>query len=197
MFVGMGAATNDTPGATIWLVGLMGAGKSAVGRALAERLGAPFADSDARVEAAAGRSVAAIFADEGEAGFRRREREALEALAGRPGVVALGGGAICQPGAAERLRASGTVVYLRARPETLAGRVGAAEGRPLLAGLDAEGRVARLRELLAAREIHYGRADVTIDTDDLDVEATSRAVAAALAGRGRRPAAAAAEGEGG
>jgi shikimate kinase len=171
-------------GETIWLVGMMGAGKSAVGRALAARRGEPFADADAEVEAAAGRSVAEIFAAEGETAFRRLEREAIERLAGRPGVVALGGGAIAQPGVAERLRASGRVVYLRATPETLARRVGEARERPLLAGLDAEGRIARLRALLAEREPHYACADVVVDTDGLDVEASAAAVAAALGAEG-------------
>jgi shikimate kinase len=169
-------------GSTIWLVGMMGAGKSAVGRALARRRGEPFADSDAEVEAAAGRSVAEIFAHEGEAVFRRLEREAIERLAGRPGVVALGGGAIGQPGMAERLHATGRVVYLRARAETLARRVGEAHDRPLLAGLDADGRLARLRALLSERGPHYAGADLVVDTDGLDVDAASAAVDAALEG---------------
>jgi 3-dehydroquinate synthase/shikimate kinase/3-dehydroquinate synthase len=76
-------------------------------------------------------------------------------------------------------------VYLRASPETLAARVGGGEGRPLLAGLDAAGRVERLRALLAEREIHYGRADVVVDTDGLDVAAAAAAVQAALDGAAR------------
>jgi shikimate kinase len=172
-------------GSTIWLTGMMGAGKSAVGRALAERLGLPFADSDAEVEARVGCSVREIFAREGEPAFRRHERDVLAAWAGRPAVVALGGGAIAQPGAVARLRAAGRVVYLRASPETLAARVGGGEGRPLLAGLDAAGRVERLRALLAEREIHYGRADVVVDTDGLDVAAAAAAVQAALDGAAR------------
>jgi len=168
------------PGSTIWLVGMMGAGKSSVGRSLAARLGAAFVDTDSWIEAEAGRPVREIFAREGEAAFRRRERAAIEAQAGRPVVVALGGGAICEPGVAERLRATGRVVYLRASPEALGRRVGEGHSRPLLAGLDTAERTERLRQLLREREIHYGRADVVIDTDDLDVEATGLAVAAAL-----------------
>jgi len=167
-------------GSTIWLVGMMGAGKTAVGRALAARRGVPFADTDALVEARAGASVREIFASRGEAAFRRLEREAVDSCAGRPAVVALGGGAICQPGAAERLAATGRIVYLRARPETLDRRVGENEERPLLAGLDGPGRVERLRALLAEREIDYGRADVVVDTDGLDVDAACAAVASAL-----------------
>jgi shikimate kinase len=155
---------------------MMGAGKSAVGRALAARLGREFVDTDAEIEKAAGASVGEIFEREGEAGFRARERAAVEAVAGRAVVAALGGGAIAQPGAAERLAATGVVVYLRARPETLAARVGDAEARPLLRGLDAGGRAARLAELLAAREPAYATAAVVVDTDGLDVARVADAV---------------------
>ncbi|RIL05855.1 MAG: shikimate kinase, partial [Proteobacteria bacterium] len=85
---------------TIWLVGLMGAGKSAVGEALAAALGLRFEDTDAAIERRARRSVAQIFAERGEPAFRALERAAIERLAGRPVVAALGGGAIAQPGAA-------------------------------------------------------------------------------------------------
>ena len=103
----------------MWLVGMMGAGKSAVGPALAQRLECDFVDSDAEIEREAGCSIAELFAAEGEPCFRERERAAIEKLAGRPAVVALGGGAPAQPGAGEWLAATGCVVYLRARPETL------------------------------------------------------------------------------
>jgi shikimate kinase len=153
---------------TLWLVGMMGAGKSSVGAVLAARLGLPLVDLDRAIESAAGRSIPELFASEGEAGFRKREREAIEAVAGRRAIVALGGGAAAQPGVVERLLASGALIYLRARPETLAARVGAAEARPLLAGLDAEARLAKLRRLLAEREPFYLRAPLVIDTDALD-----------------------------
>jgi len=167
-------------GETIWLVGMMGAGKSAVGRALARRLGREFVDTDAEVEKQAGASVAEIFQVEGEEGFRARERAALEAVAGRPAVVALGGGAIAQPGAPERLAASGSVVYLQARPETLLARVADAETRPLLRGLDAAARLERIRRLLEAREDAYRTAGVIVETDALDVESVADALAARL-----------------
>lgn len=167
---------------TVWLVGMMGAGKSAVGAALARRLGRPFADADAEVEAAAGRRVAEIFAAEGEAGFRARERAALEALAGREAVVALGGGATAQPGVPELLARSGRVVWLRARLETLERRVGEGAGRPLLAGLAPSARRARLRGLLRARARDYARADLALDTDGRAVGELVEAIAAWLAG---------------
>lgn len=170
---------------TIWLVGAMGAGKSAVGERLAERLGLGFADADLEVEQAAGARITEIFAREGERGFRVRERRAIEALAGRPLVVALGGGAIAQPGAPERLAASGTVIWLRARPETLAARIGEGAERPLLAGLDAGGRLARLRALLEERSPCYATAQLVVDTDELAPDAVAAHIAARLRGASR------------
>ena len=142
---------------------MMGSGKSTVGPLLAERLGGPFVDTDAAVEAAAGLSVADLFAREGEAGFRARERAAIEAAAGQGAVVALGGGAVAQPGVLARLREGGTLVYLRATLETLLARVGSGAGRPLLEAADAP--AAALEALLAARAAYYESADLVIDTD--------------------------------
>lgn len=153
-------------GGTVWLVGMMGVGKSTIGPALARALERPFVDTDAEVEQRAGRSVAEIFADEGEAAFRRRERARIRAWAGRPAVVALGGGAIAQPGAAGRLAASGTVVYLRAAPETLLSRLGDCRRRPLLHDLAPAARRARLEALLAERREAYESASIAVDTDE-------------------------------
>jgi shikimate kinase len=160
---------------------MMGAGKSAVGRALAAQLGVPFVDSDAEIERAAGRPIAAIFEREGEARFRERERAVVDKLAGRAAVVALGGGAIAQPGAAQRLAASGTVVYLKAAPETLLARVGAGRTRPLLHGLDDAGRLAEIRRLLDERGAAYEGAGIVVQTEDRDVAAVAAAVAEELA----------------
>jgi len=183
----MKSRRNET--GTIWLVGMMGAGKSAVGARLAKRIGLPFVDTDAEIERRAGLPIAELFATRGEPAFRELEREAIERVASAAdAVVALGGGAIAQPDAARRLAARGTVVYLRARPATLASRIGDAADRPLLAGLDAAGRVERLGDLLGDRAVHYETASVVVDTDELDPDGVAARIEAAL-GRGSAPAA--------
>jgi shikimate kinase len=172
--------SND--GGTIWLVGMMGAGKSAVGERLAKRLGLPFIDTDAEIERREGTSIADLFAKRGEPEFRNLERDVIERVVqAADAVVALGGGAIAQPDAARRLAARGTIVYLRARPATLAKRVGKAVDRPLLAGLDAAGRRKRLAELHADRAEHYEQAHVAVDTDELDPDGVAEQIERALA----------------
>ncbi|MCG8588645.1 MAG: shikimate kinase AroK [Proteobacteria bacterium] len=158
-------------GDTVWLVGMMGAGKSTVGPVLARCLGRKFADSDAEIEREAGAQVSEIFTREGEAGFRERERAAVARLAHRGGVVALGGGAIAQEGLAEELAATGVVVYLAAAPETLLARTGDPESRPLLRGLAESDRVRRLEALQVEREAYYRTAAITVQTDGRDVDA--------------------------
>ncbi len=175
-------------GGTIWLTGMMGAGKSSLGPRLAARLGRRFVDTDQEIERSAGCSIAELFAREGETAFRARERALIESLAGGPLVVALGGGAVAQPGARERLAATGTLVYLRARPETLLERVADAETRPLLRGLSRSDRLARLAALLAQREPHYASASIVLDTDDLAVDDLVERLVARLAGAEARPA---------
>lgn len=162
---------------------MMGSGKSTVGVALARRLSRRFVDTDVEIERAAGRSVAEIFEREGEAVFREREREVIAKWAGEPVVVALGGGAIAQPGAPGRLARCGTIVYLRARPETLLARVGEAGTRPLLRGLDRQDRRGRLEALLQERREAYATAAMTVDTDGLDPEQVAREIAERLDAR--------------
>jgi len=158
----------------------MGAGKSTIGPKLARRLGRRFLDTDAEVERAVGSRVAEIFEREGEPAFRSLEREAIEACCGEAAVVALGGGAVEPPGARERLASTGTVVYLRARPETLLARLGDTRGRPLLKGLSQTGQAGRLQELLERRRAAYESASIVIDTDDLPPDSVVEALAARI-----------------
>lgn len=144
---------------------MMGSGKSTLAPSLAGHLGRSFADADQEIERRVGRSIAEIFDLQGEAAFRKLEAHCIESLASGDAVVALGGGAMVQEGMGDRLLASGTVVYLRARPEVLLARIGDADERPLLRDLDATARVQRLGELLRERDPCYRRAHLTLDTD--------------------------------
>jgi shikimate kinase len=165
---------------TLLLAGMMGAGKSVVGRLLAVRLSRAFIDTDERIAESAGRSIPEIFADEGEAGFRARERAVLAALPERGAVIALGGGAPVPDENRALLREKGVLVWLDARPETLASRVGEAADRPLLAGLDAAGRSARLARLREERSPAYAGSDLRVETDGRSPEEVCAAVLAAL-----------------
>ncbi|MEZ4216782.1 MAG: shikimate kinase [Myxococcota bacterium] len=167
----------------VWLVGMMGAGKSTVGPVLARALGRAFVDTDEAIVASAGRSISAIFEHEGEAAFRARERAAMADAASRAAVVALGGGAIAQDGAPAWLAERGVVVYLRATPRTLCARVGDAADRPLLASLSAPERLARIEALLAAREPAYATARVVVDVDGPGANGDAPQVAARIAAR--------------
>jgi shikimate kinase len=147
----------------LFLVGLMGAGKTTVGRQLARRLGKRFRDSDQEIEERTGVKVATIFEIEGEAGFRARETRVIEELAEAEDVVlATGGGAVLDPGNRALLSAHGFVIYLRAIPRDLWQRTRHDKSRPLLQGVDP---LARLEELYAVRDPLYREiADLVIDT---------------------------------
>jgi shikimate kinase len=158
--------------ATVTVIGLMGAGKTKVGRRAAETLGRTFVDTDVLVEQRVGKTVAAVFADDGEPAFRRLERAAVaDAVADEGRVVAVGGGAPLDPVSAERMRAAGPVVWLYAEPATLAVRLRRSlerGDRPLLAGTRP---VHVLTELLAARRAAYdAAATVRLRTDGLTVD---------------------------
>jgi len=157
---------------TIWLVGMMGSGKSTVGPLLADRLGCAFLDLDHEIERRAGSSIPTLFADQGEAQFRRLERQCIEDVATHVGVVALGGGAIAQPGIAEILAATGRVVYLKASPEQLMARLGRGGRRPLLAGLDAGQRLEKLTQLFDERRVHYEGAEIELEVGGRDAADT-------------------------
>ncbi|MDX1692088.1 MAG: shikimate kinase, partial [Acidimicrobiia bacterium] len=115
---------------TLWLVGMMGAGKTTVGWLVADRVGRPFVDLDDDVVAAAGSSIPDIFAMQGETAFRALEHAALMERAGSEAVVACGGGVVIDERNVARMRAEGVVVWLDAPAEVLRGRVGDGEGRP-------------------------------------------------------------------
>jgi len=168
---------------SIFLVGPMGAGKTAVGRQLARRLGMPFKDSDAEVEARTGVDIAYIFEREGEAGFRARERDVLDALTATAGIVlATGGGAVLLPENRERLAARGTVVFLDTTLEQQLDRTRRTAHRPLLANGD---RRARLEELAQARDpLYRSIAAITIRTDGRAPGAVAAEIERALGGAG-------------
>jgi shikimate kinase len=164
----------------ILLVGMMGSGKTTVGRALAAALARPHLDSDEQVEAATGRTVPEILERDGEAAFRAAEKTALATAiaSGDARVVSVAGGAVLDPDNRERMRQSGTVVWLRARPETLTDRVGDGAGRPLLAG-DVAANLRRLYD--ERRALYESVADVVIDVDDLEPDAVVDLIKDALA----------------
>jgi shikimate kinase len=163
----------------IFLVGLMGAGKTTVGRLLARRLKLRFLDSDHEIERRCGVKVPHIFEVEGEAGFRDREREVIAELAALSGIVlATGGGTVLDAGSRRSLAAGGTVVYLNARPEDLYERVKHDRNRPLLATPDP---LARLRQLHGERDgLYRAVADLVVDTGAQSVQTLARGLAEKL-----------------
>jgi shikimate kinase len=169
------------PASSIVLVGMMAAGKSSVGRRLAERRGWEFFDSDRQIEAVTGRTVADIWRTDGEPAFRRVEADVLaDALASTtPRVIAAAGGTVVDPGNRRLIKLHRPVVWLRARPETLAARVafGSAPHRPLLDD-DPAGTLARLDAV--RRPFYEEVADVAIDVDDLTADQVAACVEAAL-----------------
>lgn len=154
-------------GPHIVLVGMMGAGKTTVGRLLADRTGRPFFDSDQAIERDTGRTVAQIFADDGEAAFRSLETQVLRDMLARdePAVIAAAGGTVLDADNRARMRARGTVVWLRVDPARLAARVQGSIHRPLLADDPAAtlDRLAREREGLYRETSHQ-----VVEVDALD-----------------------------
>src|SRR6266436_5345154 len=169
-----------TPSRAIVLVGLMGAGKSKIGRRLAARLGLPFFDSDPEIEAAAGETIEEIFANRGERAFRDGERRVIaRLLAGPVHVLATGGGAFMDPATRTVIGQSGVSLWLRADLDVLASRVSRRNNRPLLKNGDARSILAGL---IAQRYPIYAEANVIIDSGEGSPELTVSRAIAALAG---------------
>ncbi len=165
---------------TIVLVGLMGAGKTSIGRRLAMRLNLPFRDADAEIELAAGCTIPELFARYGEQAFRDGERRVIRRLlAGPPMVLAFGGGAFIDPETRAAVRASALSVWLRCPVPVLTRRVAGRDHRPLLADGNA---TSVLERLLSERQPIYAEADVIVDCADQSVESTTSMVADAVLG---------------
>lgn len=163
---------------TIALVGLMGVGKSTIGRRLAQALELPFRDADHEIERAAGRTVAEIFAERGEAEFRIGERRVIARLLQEsPHVLATGGGAFMDPETRALMRQRAITVWLKADLEVLTRRVGRKATRPLLTGKDSR---QVLQDLMTQRYPIYAQADIVVETDDRPPAAAVGAIMKAL-----------------
>jgi shikimate kinase len=174
-------ATSTASADHVVLVGMMGAGKSSVGRLLAERLDRPFFDVDAWIVDEEGMSIAALFKAWGETGFRDLEARVLPSFLANPvaSVLAVGGGAVTEQRNRAVLHGEERVVWLRASDETLLGRVGDGSDRPLLAGKDIPAELARLT--VERAPMYAEVADVIVDVDGLTADEIVERIAAALA----------------
>lgn len=161
------------------LVGLMGCGKSSIGKRLATRLSLPFVDADEEIERVAQKSISEIFADHGEAFFRDRESKVISRLlANGPQVLATGGGAFITPETRANVSAAGLSIWLRAELPVLMRRVAKRDTRPLLKGGDPE---QVMRDLMTTRYPIYAEADLTVESRDVPHESIVSEIVAALA----------------
>jgi shikimate kinase len=150
----------------LYIVGMMGAGKSTLGRALAQELDRPFVDTDEQIERETGQTIEEIFRERGEAGFRDVETACLlDVSRGQGLVIALGGGGVLREENRRVIRATGRSIYLRARPETIVARLPEHPVRPILLGAELEERLELLRRLLALREPYYRQSDLVVDNE--------------------------------
>jgi len=165
---------------SIVLVGMMGVGKSSIGRRLAARLGVPFVDADAEIEKAAGMSIADIFARHGEADFRSGEARVIARLLdGGPQVLATGGGAVMNADTRAAIKAKGVSIWLSAELDVLMRRINKRKNdRPMLQTADP---AATLRELLVAREPAYAQADLTVQSREVPHDAIVSEIMMSLA----------------
>ena len=169
---------SNLPKKTIALVGLMGVGKSSIGRRLGVALGMPFVDADVEVEAAAGRSIPEIFAAYGEPAFRDGERRVIaRLLEGEPHVLATGGGAFVNAETRALIKAKAISIWLKADLEVLARRVGRKDNRPLVRDRDP---MAVLQEQADTRYPFYAEADLTVQTGDTPHQEAVTAILDAL-----------------
>ena len=154
----------------IILIGFMGSGKTTVGLRLSYRLRRVVEDTDKLIEKKAGRTIADIFAEEGEKHFRNLETEMLQELCGtcEGKIISVGGGTPVRQENRSLLQTLGMVIYLRVRPETVYKRLKGDTTRPLLQGDDPEGKIRQL--MTARREAYESCADLIIDTDELDID---------------------------
>ena len=167
---------------TVALVGMMGAGKSSVGRRLATKLGVPFRDADSEIEAAAGCTISEIFERFGEADFRDGERRVIgRLLAEPPHILATGGGAFIDPRTRTEIKSHAVSIWLRASVELLVTRVQRRDTRPLLREGDPREILTRL---LAQREPIYAEADLLLDSEEGPHSAVVERIIAALGERG-------------
>jgi shikimate kinase len=174
----MAAATNVTLSKPVVLVGLMGAGKSCIGRQLATALGVDFVDADAEIEAAAGCTIEQIFESHGESAFRDGERRVIARLLGQPPhILASGGGAFVDPATRQAIREGAISVWLRADLEILLRRTARRDHRPLLKAGDPR---KILQDLMTKRYPIYAEADIIVDSADGPPEVTRDRVLAAL-----------------
>jgi shikimate kinase len=164
-----------TSARNVFLIGMMGAGKTTIGRMIARRMKRPFFDSDQEMEQRCGVSIPVIFDIEGEPGFRARESQLIEELSARTEIVlATGGGAVLDERSRMCLAARGAVVYLHASPEDLYLRVRHDKGRPLLATPDPKAKLAALYE---ERDPLYRQiADIVVDTGAQSAQTLARQV---------------------
>jgi shikimate kinase len=165
---------------SVVLVGMMGVGKSSIGRRLATRLGVPFVDADTEIEKAAGMSIADIFARHGEADFRSGEARVIARLLdGGPQVLATGGGAVMNADTRAAIKAKGVSIWLSAELDVLLRRINKRKNeRPMLQTADP---AATLRELLVARAPVYALADLTVQSREVPHDAIVSEIMAALA----------------
>lgn len=169
----------STPNSNIFLVGLMGSGKTTIGRALAKKLNMRFVDADQEIEARTGASIPLIFEIEGEASFRQREADVIRDLSGQQGIVlATGGGAVLDEMSRRYLRERGIVIFLRASVHSILQRTSHDRNRPLLQTADPK---ARIEELSRQRAPLYQEiAHITIETGRPNVQSVLHAILAQL-----------------